>query len=138
LLIVLLALGCSEAERPTGEVTGKVTIGPKLLTAGSIKFQPADGGPTVSTDIGYEGTYRLTMLPPGDYKVVVETTFLTTMMPPPGGISAAPPEKGKAKGAGPAAKEKYVLVAKKYERYDQSPLKATVIPGPQVIDFDCP
>ena len=135
------AFGCSDPERPTGDVTGKVTLGDKTLTAGSVRFQSAGGtGPILSADIGYEGTYRITMLPPGDYKVVVETAFLLKMKPPPGGgdLSAAPPEKGKGKTATAAPKEKYVLVNKKYERFDQSTLKATVVPGPQVVNFDCP
>lgn len=134
----LFALGCSEPERPSGEVTGKVTIGDKLLTAGSIKFQSSKGGPTVGADIGYEGTYRITTIPPGEYKVVVETAFLKSMMPPPGGITAAPPEKGKAKGSTTVVKEKYLYVNKKYESFDLTTLKATVVPGPQVLDFDCP
>ena len=130
--------GCGgKPEPPAGDVSGSVTAGGKKLTGGSIKFTPAGGGAAVAANIGYEGTYRATMVPPGDYKVTVETAFLANLAKLPGAMSAAPldkGEKGVKKDAGPT----YVQVPKKYEKPDETTLRVTVKPGVQTADFDCP
>ncbi len=138
----LLALaGCtgSPPEPPTGDVSGTVTTGGTKLTGGSIKFTPAGGGTAVAATVGYEGTYRTTVLPPGDYTVTVETAFLGKLYKIGGSISAAPPEKrdkSAAKKADPGPTT--VQVPKKYEKVAETTLKLTVKPGVQVADFDCP
>ncbi len=139
ILLLGFAVGCGgNGEPPVGDVSGTVTAGGKKLTGGSIKFTPEGGGTAISANIGYEGTYRATVLPPGEYKVTVETTYLLTLAKMPGAISAAPPEKGTkgAKKADPGPT--YVQVPKKYEKVAETTLKITVKPGVQSVDFDCP
>jgi len=134
-------VGCTPPrESPTGDVSGTVTTGGKHLTGGSIKFTPASGGgAAVAATIGYEGTYRTTVLPPGDYTVTVETAFLGKLYKIGGNIAALPPDKGdkptvkKADPAPPA-----IQVPKKYEKVSETTLKVTVKPGVQTADFDCP
>lgn len=138
-LVLALAAGCGgNGEPPVGELTGTVTTGGNKLTGGNIKFTPEGGGAPISANIGYEGNYRTTMVPPGDYKVTVETAFLTTMAKIPGGIAAAPPEKGTkgAKKADPGPQS--VQVPRRYEKVGETTLKLTVKPGAQTADFDCP
>ena len=133
--------GCSgpSNEPATGDVSGVVTAAGTKLTGGNVKFTPAGGGTAVSANVGYEGTYRASMLAPGDYKVTVETAFLATLAKMPSGISAAPPEKG-AKAAPKKADPgpTYVQVPKKYEKVGETTLTLTVKPGPQTANFDCP
>ena len=141
LATALIALaGCSgPADLSTGDLSGTVTTGGKALTGGSIKFTPSGGGAAIAATVGYEGTYRTTSIPPGDYTVTVETAFLGKLYKIGGSISAAPPEKvAKAapKKADPASA--HVQVPKKYEKVSESTLKLTVKPGVQVADFDCP
>jgi hypothetical protein len=136
-LLGLLIVGCAPEEEPRGELSGKVTTtGGVLLKGGNIRFHPTNGTPSLSVDIGFEGTYRITTLPIGEYSVTVETSYLTKMHKM-GPISAAPPEKGKAvaKVAPPAT---HILVPKKYESKESSGLKAIITGGPQVLDFECP
>ncbi|MGL6075372.1 MAG: carboxypeptidase-like regulatory domain-containing protein [Fimbriiglobus sp.] len=136
-LMGLLIVGCASEEEPRGEVSGTITTGSGVkLKGGNIKFHPANGTP-VSVDIGYEGTYRITTLPVGEYSVTVETSYLPKMHKM-GPISAAPPEKGKAVSKAATPPSTHVMVPKKYESKDSSGLKATVTGRPQVLDFDCP
>ena len=133
--------GCSGSSREpvTGDVSGTVTAAGTKLTGGNVKFTPAGGGTAISANVGYEGTYRASMLAPGDYKVTVETAFLLTLAKIPTGMSAAPPDKG-AKAAPKKADPgpTYVQVPKKYEKVGETTLTLTVKPGPQTADFDCP
>lgn len=132
--------GCSPPlEPPTGDLSGTVTTGGKPLTGGSIKFTPPGDGKPVAATIGYEGTYRATVIPPGDYTVTVETAFLSKLQKIGGNIAAAPPEKGEKRSAKKAdPTPTYVQVPKKYEKVGETTLKLTVKPGPQTADFDCP
>lgn len=132
--------GCSPPpEPPNGDVAGTVTTGGKLLTGGSIKFTPTGGGKPVAATIGYEGTYRATVVPPGEYTVTVETAFLAKLSKIGGNMAAAPPEKGDksaSKKADPTPT--HVQVPKKYEKVGETTLKVAVKPGVQTADFDCP
>lgn len=132
-------VGCSPpADPPTGDLSGTVTTGGKPLTGGSITFTPPSGGKPVAATIGYEGTYRATVVPPGEYTVTVETAFLSKLARIGGSIAAAPPEKGEKRSAKKADATSYVQVPKKYERVGETTLKVTVKPGVQTADFDCP
>jgi hypothetical protein len=132
---LIFLVGCGNDEPIRGEITGTVTTQGSKLNAGSIKFHPKEG-PPLSIDVGFEGTFRITTMPPGEYVVTIETAYLNRLAKM-GSMSAAPPEKGKAP---PKANPRpaYVMVPAKYEKKESTTLKATINGGPQVIDFDCP
>ncbi len=88
IVCALLICGCSEQTEPrprTIPVTGKVTIGGKPLTKGTVTFQPLNSGsqerrrPAIS-EIDANGVYRIGTFStgdgalPGDYQVVI-TSF---------------------------------------------------------------
>src|SRR5262245_37564353 len=52
-----------------GKVSGKVTVGGKPVTTGTIMFHPASG-PTAVGAIGPDGSYTLTTIKKGDGAVV--------------------------------------------------------------------
>src|ERR1700687_5390629 len=52
-----------------GKVSGRVTVGGKPVTSGTIMFHP-DAGPTAVGTIQPDGTYTLTTGKPGDGAVV--------------------------------------------------------------------
>ncbi len=69
-----LLLGCSGPE--TGTLAGKVTVGGKPLTQGSVLFENAETGVSVNAPLGPDGAYTVKThdragLPPGKYKVAV-------------------------------------------------------------------
>lgn len=90
LILGLLALpaGCgSKTARAT--VRGKVTLGEKPLTTGSVIFHGADNA-SASATIGKEGNYELQDAPVG----LVRITVMVPKMPP-GGIRSMMPAGGK-------------------------------------------
>ncbi|MGL4420253.1 MAG: hypothetical protein ACRCZF_06290, partial [Gemmataceae bacterium] len=75
-----------------------------------------------------------------EYQVAVETEYLTRLSQPPRGITAAPPEKGKAATPPPAASTttKAVTTPAKYEKFETSGLTVTIVAGQQELPIDCP
>jgi hypothetical protein len=110
-VLAALAVGCGR-QKPTTEVQGKVTYNDKPVTAGMLKFVP-DSGEPVQVSIGIDGTYRATDLPPGKYRVAVETLAFRNLKPPPPNM--------KVGGGRPV----YVPIPGKYEKPDTSGLTYT-------------
>jgi hypothetical protein len=72
-LAVVLA-GCSG--EPVGYVSGKVTLNDQPVTEGSVVFENAEAGISVSVPLQSDGTYEVRTydregLPPGSYKVAI-------------------------------------------------------------------
>lgn len=65
----VLLVGCS---RPTGSITGKVSFKGQPLKAGNISFVSTEGQPTVSSVVGEDGTYNISSIAVGNYKVCIE------------------------------------------------------------------
>jgi hypothetical protein len=63
---VLVVAGCGPARPTVAPVSGVVSYLGKPLTAGSVTFVPADGGPPAVGDIGKDGRYRLTTFDTND------------------------------------------------------------------------
>jgi hypothetical protein len=104
-LAALLA-GCA---RPVGSVSGKVTFGDKVVKGGTVSFISEDGQPSPSAEIKEDGTYTITHITGGKYKVLVDTSSLKPAgagggygMIAPGGAKT-PPAKGSTKNSGPPA-----------------------------------
>lgn len=114
-----LLSGCSGPE--TGTLAGKVTVGGKPLTQGSVLFENAETGVSVNAPLGPDGAYTVKThdrsgLAPGTYKVAVTpSTF---------GGGEAPLVEAPSKQA-PAASE----IPAKYRGTASSGLSVTVKAG---------
>jgi hypothetical protein len=121
--------GCS---KPTqGTVSGKVTYPSpdKPVKGGQMKLIPATGTPFV-IGIGLDGTYTTTNVPPGDYKVTIESAAGTGSRP---AIAMDPQaskkmEEEKAK-MGMGGQEESVALPEKYANANQSGLTLSVKAG---------
>jgi hypothetical protein len=120
-LSCLLVLGCGGKEG-TSTVSGKVTYQGQPVTDGLINFV-TNGGRPLGGSIGADGTYS-TQLPPGEYKVRIDT----------------PPEfPAGYKEGDPLPKLPPRQVPEKYANFNSSGLTATVKgDGSQTIDFAIP
>jgi hypothetical protein len=139
-LVAVVLAGCGGPR--LGRVTGRVTVGGKPVTSGTIMFHP-DAGPTAVGAIGADGTYTLTTFKRGDgalvgsHRVTIEaTTVGAGSMVEPKSIDEelAMRQKGKVLVAG---KVEWV-VPEKYSRLETTDLKATVESGANTRDFDIP
>jgi len=120
------AAGCGGRANETGDVSGKVTINGKPVTAGIVKFFPADGREPVHTGLGPDGTYRATGVPVGRSKVAIETLPFRQLTPPPPAI---------AKQLG-GPRTKYVPIPAKYEKPESSGLHYDVKKGAQEWEIE--
>jgi len=73
--LLLLASGCGTSEPATGQVTGKVLLGDKLLHSGTVTFVDARKKET-PTAISPDGRYRVS-------RVAVGTARVTLVSHPP-------------------------------------------------------
>ena len=132
--LVALA-GCGSGLPPTGSVTGKVSTSDKTLTHGMIRFISENGDPSgVRSEISIDGSYRVSDIPLGEYRIQIETAYLKGLKPSPMKISAGKGQDGVAR----KSPEEAVQVMSKYEKADTSGLTYKVIKGNQVKDFICP
>jgi hypothetical protein len=141
LLLPLCLAGCSS----TGTVSGKVTYKGEALRQGVVQFVAADGW-TSSAMINEDGTYRIANLPPGLFKLAVEThpglaqgSRLTTG--PGGGRwrlkgSTEPKEVEKAVPPPPQQVSGLPKLPAKYTNVQTSGLTCEVKAGRQTHDID--
>jgi hypothetical protein len=80
--LLALAVGCGPNYKARANVKGKVTIGKKHLTAGTVVFYGKDLNMTGSATIDKHGNYVMNDAPLGDVKITV-----TVPQPPPGGTA---------------------------------------------------
>ncbi len=117
-----LAAGCS---RHSSRLSGTVSLDGKPLTTGVITLTPATRGPSAYAAIGPDGRYAVrtgaaTGLEPGEYVVTVAANAAAG-----GGVEAAG-----GKGLLP------LITPPQYADGRRSPLRATIVPGSQTIDFN--
>jgi hypothetical protein len=144
LVLLLIGGGCSgQPER--ANVKGKVTIGDKPLTAGSVMFYGKDGL-SGSAAISKDGNYDLGDAPLGEVKVTVSVP-----KPPPGGMEAMhrmknnpgakntesvdPNDPSKRIGIMGDIPTDYVAIPEKYSKPETSGLTYTVQRGDQTHDI---
>jgi hypothetical protein len=138
----MVLIGCSGGLR-LGKVFGRVTVGGKPVTSGTIMFHP-EAGPTAVGAIGPNGAYTLTTLKAGDgaligsHRVTIEATTV-------GEGSLVDPKSfddeihmsrkgGKILVAGKVT----WVVPEKYSQTQTSDLTAAVGSGSNEIDFELP
>lgn len=114
--------GCS---RHASRLSGTVSLDGVPLTTGVITLTPVQGGSSAYAAIGADGTYRMHTgaaagLDPGEYLVMVAA-------------NAA----GSTGGEAPGNRGTLPLITPpEYADKRLTPLRATIQPGSQVIDFD--
>ncbi len=128
-LLLVAAVGCG---KPKGSLSGKVTYNGQPVPGGRVLFQPAQGAQLAAT-ISDTGTYSISGVPTGEYKVAVDNTGLKErdkLMAGPGGVKPPNlPEMPKVQGT-------YVPLPPNASNPDQSGLKVTVKGGSQPFDID--
>ena len=139
-LMGLVLTGCSGGPR-LGKVFGRVRVGGKPVTSGTIMFHP-DNGPTAIGAIRLDGAYTLTTFKAGDGALVGShhvTIHATTV----GEGTLVDPKSFdeeiqlSRKGAKILVAGKVTwIVPEKYSRTETSDLTATVGSSPNEIDFD--
>jgi hypothetical protein len=144
-LLFVLVLGCSKGGGANSSVHGKVTYKGAPVTAGSVRFHPADGsGGEYKGFINKSGEYSVVGLPSGEMIVTVETESANTKLPAgarsgqdyekKGAIPQQAPdmlEKMRAREMGPkqSAQEsqgEYVKIPTRYSDAKMTPLRATI------------
>jgi hypothetical protein len=72
LLLVALLVGCG-GKRP-GAVSGKITYKGQPVNDAALRLYPSGGAVTnpITIPVTSQGAFRITDVPPGEYKVVVE------------------------------------------------------------------
>ena len=110
-------------------VSGRVTLDGVALTTGLVTFVPTKVGPLAYGPIDYHGQYAVQTgsqrgLEPGDYVVTVAAN--------------APPTDAAHTASGPHNTEPMLplITPLNYASSDRTPLKASVQPGSQTLDFD--
>jgi hypothetical protein len=128
LLAALLPAGCSDPE--TGHVAGKVTLGGRPLTQGSVVFEDSAAGITAGASLQSDGSYTVKTfnrdgLPPGTYKVAVTpSTFGDGETP----LAVDPSSQAPSPGS---------QIPQRYRSTATSPLCVTVKAGDNPpFDFD--
>lgn len=153
--------GCS---RPVGTVSGKVTYMNKALKGGSVTFVSTEGNHSFSCEIQDDGTYTMANIRGGEYKVLVDTSYLRPATSGPGGYTGSggkgfkpggpsgPPPKSSpppgaeipegykasnpADAAASANAKKFMQIPESYKDADKTDLKYKVVAGPQTYNID--
>lgn len=123
-LPVVAAAGCS---RHASQLSGQVSLDGRPLTTGVVTLTPVGDGPSAYAAIGTDGRYSIHTgaaagLEPGEYVVTV----------------AANAAAGKGNGVEASGGKGLLPLITPPEYLDRarSPLRAKIVPGSQVIDFN--
>jgi hypothetical protein len=140
--------GCSRSS--LGDVTGKVTSNDQPVSLATLKLWGQDAAkPQQQVVTGIDGFYTLTNVPPGEYKITLESNPQAQMRPG-GNPSAMTPEQmkeamkayGKGKGGaevpqapGEMQQPNFVTIPSQYSDPKKTPISLTVKAGKQTKDI---
>jgi len=132
-------MGCSGSKGPeTGEITGKVTLDGKPVTAGRVRIVAADDTNSASGPIAEDGTYKVVGGPVGtSVKIAVQTKDSQFTMGPP----SKPPKEGAGSLEHLQTKQPNTLYVKTPDRYEQiesSGITTQIPSGKGPHQFDIP
>lgn len=138
LVVLFFAVGCGGSKSAPGKVSGTVKYKGAAVTGGQINFYldkvAYPGG------IDPDGSYKMSQLPAGDYKVTVETESINPDKKTPeygagkggakgGGMSPPPPGRTDNKG-------KYVKIPEKYNDPTKTDLSAKITGGNNTVNLE--
>lgn len=136
LAVACLSPACARHSLPLAPVTGSVTVGGRPVGQGRITFQPVDGRRPSSSRLAADGRYVLGTFAAGDGAVVgdhaVTIDARATDGPQPTSLA------DELERPNPQTSSVRWLVPERYASASTSPLRATVGPGRNVLDFDVP
>jgi hypothetical protein len=136
LVILIGVVGCGPKRSRSGVVTGKVTYGGKAVNGAALLLYPSSGEAKdpITIPVTQEGEYRITDMPLGKYKVVVQGTEGATQASP----TYIPPEKlaevkeRLAKMNTPAT----IPFPDKYKDPELTDLECTITEKPQTLNLE--
>jgi hypothetical protein len=132
-------IGCGSSSASPGRLSGKVTVNGDPVTGGSLSIHTDKG--SILAPISTSGTYSVTDLPVGEWKVTVDTEMLNPKHKKPkdygGKKGAMGPMPKDMKPPGAASGEgNYVEIPARYQRKDSTELSVTVTAGSQTKNFE--
>jgi hypothetical protein len=84
---ILLLVGCGP-KNAKGSLSGKITYKSQPVNGATLQLYPAAGGKDAfPISVGQDGTFNVSDVPPGDYKIVVQGTAPPPNMPSVKGVS---------------------------------------------------
>jgi len=125
----LALCGCGDS---VSEVSGKVTYNNAVVKGGSVTFVGSAGKPSISTQIGEDGSYTAKGVAYGDVTICVDTEALNPARKArvPGKYSPPPGQTGpQGLGTGEDMSKRYVKIPEKFSNPDASDLKLKVDSG---------
>jgi hypothetical protein len=74
LLLLVVLVGCGPNRSRFGAVSGKLTYKGRPVNDAALLLYPTSGDVTIPIviPVDHEGTFRITDVPPGEYKIVVQ------------------------------------------------------------------
>jgi hypothetical protein len=84
-VVALLLVGCGPKRAKTGVVTGTVTYNSKPVNDAALMLYLASAGPDaapITIPVTHEGEFRISDVPAGEYKIVVQGSAGATQVPP--------------------------------------------------------
>jgi hypothetical protein len=136
LVVSLLLAGCGP-KRPSGTVSGTITYKSKPVNGATLHFYPSSGSAPEAAviPVSQEGTFSVAGVPPGEYKVVVESS--AGAAPPAGSKNLSPEMKAKMQErAGEMREAPTIPIPKNYQDAKTSTLTCSVTQGQQGLTLE--
>jgi hypothetical protein len=137
LLLLAVLVGCVSKRSKYGAVEGKVTYkGQPVNDAALLLYASGTDASSITIPVDHDGNFRITDVPPGDYKIVVEGAEGVDNEAPM--LKMLPPEKRaemKAK-MGTEAPPKTIPFPKKYKNVRMTDLKCTISNENQTLNLE--
>ena len=138
-LCLLIGLGGCGAKRPKiGVISGTITHKGRPLNGAALLLYPAgsntsDASP-ITIPVTDQGTFRITDVPPGEYKIVVQGTPGSTQAD----LRSIPPEKREEvkKMLGPSNTAPTIPFPDKYKKLQTTDLKCTITDQDQTLNLE--
>jgi hypothetical protein len=94
-VVALLLIGCGSKRGKSGVVSGNVTYKGQAVNDAALLLYPASGDTAnpITISVSHEGTFSITDVPPGEYKIAVQGRTGAAQQAPPVLPKGMPPEK---------------------------------------------
>jgi hypothetical protein len=137
-ILLVFALGCGGSDKPTGRLSGRVTLDGKPIEIGSVQVVSEDGKAHGAGAIGKDGAYEVPRAPVGKIKLAVLVPQVPAGPPAPKGLKAP---SGDGPGDGPsaeviAATKAAQKLPRRYAEHASSGLATTIQTGDNTFDLE--